>query len=62
MLMLTAEMIEEIQRAVSDVAASGFGEVRIVIEKSRPVRIKRQVDQWLCRAKRPPPRRTHETT
>ena len=42
-------MIEEIERAVTDVAngPQGFGAVVIVIEKRRPKRLRKEFDQML---------------
>lgn len=53
--MLTSQMISEIDAAVRRVALSvGFGEVTIVIEKRRPVRLRESIDRWLDREHPPP--------
>ncbi len=57
--MLTAQQIAEINEAVCRIASSpGFGEVAIIVEQGRPVRLRETADKWLGRRRDPPPKGT----
>ena len=64
-MMLTQGMIDELESAVEEIAASpGWGEVTLVIERGQPVRLVKAQSTWLGSMQRPPPppRATTQTT